>query len=193
MFYASGAMQAQESSRLALIAEPGLLTAAAVSAEEGATPLTGFFVRAFVLTRGDSARWRGVLGASVTPFGFRGSGVRNQNAPSVFGGVQFELLPKRTTNGWLGAYLPLLFVYSYRGGSSGNTRLYGADVGAEATVVLFLGSKLFADLGSPWSRLGAYVTMFQNLTPNSDPTSGERDRFRPDFMYGVSIPLAGSR
>ncbi len=187
------ALHAQESSRLALIAEPGLLTVAAVSAQEDATPLTAFFVRALVLTRSDSARWRGVLGASVTPFGFRGSGVRNQNAPSVFGGVQLELLPKRATNGWLGAYMPLLFVYSYRGGRSDNTRLYGADVGAEATVVLFLGSKLFGDLGKLWSRLGAYITMSQNLTPNSDPTTGVRDHFRPDFMYGVSIPLTGAR
>ena len=186
-------LSSQEASRLSLIAEPGLLTAAALSAPEGATPLTGFFVRALVLTRSDSARWRAVLGASVTPFGFRGSGVRNQNAPSVFGGIQLELLPKRLTNGWLGAYIPLLFVYSYRGGRSDNTRLYGADVGAEGTVILFLGSKLFTDLGAPWSRLGAYVTMYQNLTPNKDLTTGERDHFRPDFMYGVSSPLAGSR
>jgi hypothetical protein len=166
---------------------------AALSAPEGATPLTAFYVRAVLLTRGDSARWRGILGASATPFGFRGSGVRNQNAPSVFGGVQLDLLPKRLTDGWLGVYLPLLFVYSYRGGSSDNTRLYGTDVGVEGTMVLFLGSKLFTDLGAPWSRLGAYVTMYQNLTPNKDVTSGRRDRFRPDFMYGVSIPLAGSR
>ncbi|MGQ0640222.1 MAG: hypothetical protein ACT4P6_05535 [Gemmatimonadaceae bacterium] len=186
-------VRSQEASRIALVAEPGLLTAAAVSAPEGATPLTAFFVRAFVLTRGDSARWRAVLGAGVTPFGFRGSGVRNQNAPNVFGGIQLELLPKRLTDGWIGAYVPLLFVYSYNGGSSDNTRLYGADVAAEGTVVLFLGSKLFTDLGAPWSRLAAYASMFQNLTPNRDLTTGERDRFRPDFMYGVSIPLAGSR
>jgi hypothetical protein len=186
-------LDAQEASRLALIAEPGLLTAAALSAPEGSTPLTAFFVRAIVLTRSDSARWRGVLGAGVTPFGFRGAGVRNQNAPNIFGGVQLEVLPKRVTNGWFGAYLPILFVYSHRGGSSDNSRLYGTDVGAEGTVVLFLGSKLFAELGVPWSRLSAYVTMYQNLTPNRDDTSGERDRFRPDFMYGVSIPLAGSR
>ena len=186
-------LQAQESSRLALIIEPGLLTEAALSAQEDATPLTAFFVRALVLSRSDSAFWRGVLGAGVTPFGFRGSGVRNQNAPNIFGGVQFELLPKRTTNGWFGAYMPLLFVYSYQGGRSGNTRLYGADLGTELTVILFLGSKLFTDLGKPWSRLGAYVTMSQSLTPNSDPTTGERDYFRPDFMYGISIPLTGSR
>jgi hypothetical protein len=187
------ASHSQEASRIALIAEPGLLTAASVSAPEGATPLTGFYARALVLTRSDSARWRAVLGASATPFGFRGSAVRNQNAPNVFGGVQLELLPKRVTDGWFGAYLPLLFVYSYGGGKTDNTRLYGTDVGAEATVVLFLGSKLFTDLGAPWARLGAYVTMYQNLTPNRDPTSGRRDRFRPDFMYGMSIPLAGSR
>ncbi|MGH7713111.1 MAG: hypothetical protein ACREOG_17605 [Gemmatimonadaceae bacterium] len=119
--------------------------------------------------------------------------MRNQNAPSIFGGIQLDLLPKRLTSGWFGAYLPLLFVYSYRGGSSSNTRLYGADVGAEATVVLFVGSKLFSELGTPWSRLGAYATMFQNLTPNVDVTVGGRDRFRPDFMYGLSIPLHGSR
>jgi hypothetical protein len=186
-------LHSQEASRLTLVAEPGLLTIAAVSVQEGAIPLTGFFVRAVVLTRSDSAVWRGVLGASATPFGFRGAGVRNQNGPNIFGGVQVEVLPKRFTNGWFGAYLPILFVYSHRGGSSDNSRLYGTDVGAEGTVVLFLGSKLFAELGAPWSRLGAYVTMYQNLTPNRDVTTGERDRFRPDFMYGVSIPLAGSR
>lgn len=184
---------AQQSTPLTLVLEPGLLTVAALSAPEGAAPLTAFYVRALVLTRSDSARWRGVLGASATPFGFRGSGVRNQNAPVLFGGVQLELVPKRISDGWLGVYLPLLVVYSYRGGSSTNTRLYGADIGAEGTVVLYVGNKLFSDLGAPWSRIGAYVTMFQNLTPNSDPTLGARDRFRPDFMYGMSIPLAGSR
>jgi hypothetical protein len=183
----------QTTTPLTLVVEPGLLTAAAVSAAEGATPLTAFYVRAQVLTRSDSALWRGVLGASATPFGFRGAGVRNQNAPVLFGGVQLTLLPKHLTDGWFGAYLPLLFTYAHRGGSTDNSRLYGADVAAEGTVVIFLGSKLFTDLGAPWSRIGAYVTMFQNLTPNRDPTFGDRDRFRPDFMYGVSIPLAGSR
>jgi hypothetical protein len=176
-----------------LVVEPGLLTTAAISAPEGSTPLTAFYMRALVLTRSDSARWRGVLGASATPFGFRGSGVRNLNAPVIFGGIQVDIIPKRLTDGWFGAYLPVLVTYSYSGGSSSNTRLYGADIAAEATVVLFIGSKLFTELGGPWSRIGAYVTMLQNLTPNKDPTFGERDRFRPDFMYGISIPVAGTR
>lgn len=188
----STSLHGQQATPLTLVVEPGLLTAAAVSAID-ATPLTAFYIRAQLMTRSDSARWRGVLGASATPFGFRGAGVRNQNAPVLFGGVQLDVIPKRITGGWFGAYVPLLITYSHRGGSSENTRLYGADIAAEGTVVIFLGSKLFADLGAPWSRIGGYVTIFQNLTPNSDPTFGTRDRFRPDFMYGVSIPLAGSR
>jgi hypothetical protein len=190
---AAGILGAQESSRLALVVEPGLLTIAAVSAPAAATPLTAFYVRAMVLSGQDSSRWRGMLGASATPFGFRGSGVRNANAPSLFGGIQLGLLPARLSNGWLSAYLPLLVVYSYRGGGSDNTRLYGADIAGEVAVILHVGSKLFLDLGSPWSRLAAYISMFQNLTPNVNTTTGERDRFRPDFMYGISIPLVGSR
>lgn len=188
-----GTLPGQERSRLALVVEPGLLTIAAVSAPAGGTPLTAFYVRAIVLSGPDSSRWRGILGASVTPFGFRGSGVRNANAPSLFGGIQLGVLPARLSNGWFSGYMPLLVVYSYRGGASDNTRLYGADIAGEATVILHVGSKLFSDLGAPWSRLGAYISMFQNLTPNVNPTTGERDRFRPDFMYGISIPLAGSR
>ncbi len=188
-----GTLRGQEASRLALVIEPGLLTIAAVSAPEGATPLTAFYVRAIVLSGRDSSRWRGMLGASVTPFGFRGSGVRNANAPSIFGGVQLTVLPTRLTGGWVSGYMPVLVVYSYRGGGSENTRLYGADIAAEMTVILHLGSKLFSDLGTAWSRLGAYISMFQNVTPNVNATSGERDRFRPDFMYGISIPLVGSR
>lgn len=187
------ALGAQDGSRLSLVVEPGLLTTAGVSAPEGAAALTGFYMRVVVFTGSDSSRLKGILGASATPFGFRGSGVRGANTPSVFGGVQIELLPARLTSGWLSAYVPLLVVYSYRGGASENTRLYGADIAAEGTVLLHVGRKLFSDLGAPWSRLGAYVTIFQNLTPNVDATSGERDRFRPDFMYGISIPIVGSR
>ena len=184
---------AQESQRLSLVFEPGLLTASAISAPEGATPLTAFYVRAIVIAGGDSSRIRGLLGASALPFGFRGSGVRNQNAPSVFGGVQLSLLPAHQTGGWFSLYVPLLAVYSYRGGRTDNTRLYGTDLAGEATLILYVGRKLFADLGAPWSRFSAFINMFQNLTPNADATSGERDRFRPDFMYGVSIPLVGTR
>lgn len=184
---------AQENQRLSLVFEPGLLTASAISAPEGATPLTAFYVRAMVIAGGDSARIKGLLGASALPFGFRGSGVRNQNAPIVFGGVQLTLLPAQKTGGWFSLYVPLLAVYSYRGGRTDNTRLYGTDIAGEATVILYVGRKLFADLGAPWSRFSAFINMFQNLTPNADATSGERDRFRPDFMYGVSIPLVGSR
>lgn len=191
--FIAGILQGQESSRLALVVEPGFLTVASASAPEGASPLTAFYVRAVVLSGQDSSRWRGILGASATPFGFRGSGVRNANAPSVFGGIQLGILPARLSNGWLSAYLPLLVVYSYRGGRSDNTRLYGADIAGEVTAILHVGSKLFSDLGAPWSRLAAYISMFQNLTPNVNTTTGERDRFRPDFMYGISIPLVGSR
>lgn len=186
-------IDAQESQRLSLVFEPGLLTAAAVSAPEGATALTAFYVRAIVIAGRDSSRIKGVLGASALPFGYRGSGVRNQNAPSVFGGVQLSLLPAHKTGGWFSLYVPLLAVYSYRGGRTDNTRLYGTDIAGEATIILYVGRKLFADLGAPWSRFGAFINMYQNLTPNADATTGERDRFRPDFMYGVSIPLAGTR
>jgi hypothetical protein len=184
---------AQEQQRLSLVFEPGLLTASAISAPEGASSLTAFYVRALVITGRDSSRIKGVLGASALPFGYRGSGVRNQNAPSVFGGVQLSLLPAHKTGGWFSLYVPLLAVYSYRGGRTDNTRLYGTDLAGEATLVLYVGRKFFADLGGPWSRLGAFINMFQNLTPNADGTTGERDYFRPDFMYGVSIALAGSR
>ncbi len=189
----ASAARAQTGERMALVFEPGLLTAAAVSAPEGATPLTAFFVRAVVLVGTDSSRWRGILGVNVTPFGFRGSGVRNVNAPNVYVGIQLGLLPARATDGWISGYVPLLLSYNYRGGRTENTRLYGADVAAEATLIFHVGRKLFADLGRPWSRLGAYVSAYQNLTPNADATTGERDRFRPDFMYGVSIPIVGSR
>jgi hypothetical protein len=186
-------VDAQESQRLSLVFEPGLLTAAAISAPEGATPLTAFYVRAIVIAGRDSSRIKGLLGASALPFGYRGSGVRNQNAPSVFGGVQLSLLPAHKTGGWFSLYVPLLAVYSYRGGRTDNTRLYGTDIAGEATLIVYVGRKLFADLGAPWSRFGAFINMFQNLTPNADATTGERDRFRPDFMYGVSIPLVGTR
>lgn len=190
---AIGRGSAQETQRLSLIFEPGLLTASAVSAPAGAAALTAFYVRALVVSGSDSSRIRGVLGASALPFGYRGSGVRNQNAPSVFGGVQFSLLPAHKTGGWFSLYLPLLAVYSYRGGRTDNTRLYGTDIAGEATLILYVGRKFFPDLGDPWARLGAFINMFQNLTPNADAVTGERDRFRPDFMYGVSIPLVGRR
>lgn len=186
-------VDAQESQRLSLVFEPGLLTAAAISAPEGATSLTAFYVRTIVSVGRDSSRIKGLLGASALPFGYRGSGVRNQNAPSVFGGVQLSLLPAHKTGGWFSVYAPLLAVYSYRGGRTDNTRLYGTDIAGEATLILYVGRKLFADLGAPWSRFGAFINMYQNLTPNADATTGKRDRFRPDFMYGVSIPLAGTR
>ncbi|HJU76176.1 MAG TPA: hypothetical protein VJ717_20720 [Gemmatimonadaceae bacterium] len=189
----TGILRAQNSERVALVVEPGLLTVSAISAPEGATPLTAFFLRAVVLVGKDSSRWKGVLGVSATPFGFRGSGVRNVNAPNVFFGVQAEVLPARLTDGWISGFVPVLVSYSHRGGRTENTRLYGADLAAEVTIILHVGRKLFTDLGSPWSRMAGYISGYQNLTPNADPTTGERDRFRPDFMYGVSIPIVGSR
>jgi hypothetical protein len=191
--FLAGPLRAQDSVRLSVAVEPGFLTRSAVSAVEGAATLTAFYVRAMVTARRGSSRWQGALGAGVTPFGFRGSGVRNQNAPSVFGGIQFEALPQRLTDGWATLYVPLFIVYSYGGGASENTRLYGADVSAELTVIVRLGEKLFDDLGSPWSRVAAYISAAQNLTPNVESATGKRDRFRPDFMYGLSIPLSGSR
>ncbi|MGQ0538541.1 MAG: hypothetical protein ACT4R6_06315 [Gemmatimonadaceae bacterium] len=184
---------AQGSTPVAVLLEPGLLTASAVSAAEGASTLTGFHIRIAAVFRTDSARIRPMLGIGVTPFGFRGSGVRSANAPSLFAGAQLVVLPPAHTAGWLTAYVPILFLYSYRGGATDNTRLYGADLAAEAAVVLHVGRKLFGDLGTWWLTLGAFAYMQQNLTPNVEVSSGKRDRFRPDFVYGVSIPLTGRR
>jgi hypothetical protein len=115
------------------------------------------------------------------------------NTPVLFAGNVFPLIDQRRTNGWVSAELPLLVNYAFGGGGTHNERLYGRDLHLQIAFRIHLGEKTLRDLGSFWRRLDVYAMFEQNLTPNEELTSGKPDRFNPMALYGVTIPVGGTK
>jgi hypothetical protein len=173
--------------------QPGLLTTDFVSAPAGETSATGFNL-SFETRFPTSVSWlTPVIGASVTPNGTNGVVDRGVNAPVLFAGNVFPVVGPRLTAGWLTLEAPLLLYYSYGGGGQHNPRVYGGDLFMQIALFVHLGSKTLKDMGSFWSRLDAYASLGQNLTPNEDPRVGKRDRFNPVALFGVSTRFGGRR
>jgi len=194
LFVASGERVAAQGERGPLfLLEPGMLTTDFVSVPVGSESGTGFNMR-FETRFPSGLRWfMPVVGASVTPYGTSNPSARGLNTPVLFAGNVFPLLDQRRTNGWITAEVPLLLHYAFGGGGAHNERLYGRDLHLQVAFRLHLGEKTLRDLGPFWRRLDVYAMFEQNLTPNEELTSGKPDRFNPVAMYGVTIPVGGTK
>ena len=178
---------------ITLLLQPGMLTADFLSAPDGFPTTSGFNLRFATRVPTRSQWWTLLVGASVTPYGTTGITPRSTNTPVLFAGNILPLLRSRRTGGWLEAELPILFTYSYGGGGLYNRDIYGRDLVAELAVQANIGPKVLRDLGPVLSKLRVYLLFDQNLTPNEDPNTGIIDRFNPTALYGITIPIGGSR
>jgi hypothetical protein len=83
----------------------------------------------------------------------------------------------------------LLITHSPGTGPSGSVRDYGRDLVMAPTLYAHVGARGLRDLGTVWSRLLLYIQLEQNLTPNRDLVTGNRDYFNPVATFGVSLRI----
>jgi hypothetical protein len=167
--------------------QPGFMTTDFISSPNASSSSTGFNAR-FATLLPTGIRWvTPTFGVNITPYGTTGYATSQTNAPSVFIGNIFPLIGAHKLGGWLRIDTPLLWYYTYDGGGRHNQRLFGGDLYAELAFTSPLGEKLLGDLGPNWKRLGAYLLLDQNLTPNPDRVSTITDRFNPIMLFGMSF------
>lgn len=172
--------------------QPGITVADFVSVPQGTATNTAFSLR-FATRFPTGLTWlTPVIGAVVLPYGSTQNTIRNTDAPTLFAGNIFALLPAARTSGWLSVEVPLLIAHSPGAGPSGSVRDYGRDLVVIPTVYLHLGPRALRELGSLWSRLNLIAQLEQNLTPNRG-LSGSRDRLNPIATIGVSLSIGAVR
>lgn len=172
--------------------QPGLQVSDFVSVPEGTATNSAFSVR-FTTRFPTSRQWlMPVVGASLLPYGSTQNTIRNTDAPTIFAGNIFTLLPATRTSGWLSLELPLLISHSPGAGPTGSVRDYGRDLVVVPTVFVHLGGRALRELGDVWSRLMIFAQLEQNVTPNRDPATGRRDFFNPVATFGVSLRFGGA-
>jgi hypothetical protein len=173
--------------------QPGIAVADFVSVPEGTATNTAFSLR-FATRFPTGNRWlMPVVGAVLFPYGSTENTIRNTDAPTLFAGNNFQVLPETRTSGWLSIEVPLVIAHSPGAGPSGNIRDYGRDLVIIPTVYLHLGARALHELGTVWSRMNVIAQMEQNLTPNKNPASGRRDRLNPVATIGLSLTIGASR
>lgn len=111
-------------------------------------------------------------------------GVADEDAhgPIIFYGAIIPI-PGITevTQGWLSLSLDPLGVTTGAGGD-------GTDFFLEGAAVLNIGSKMMTN--SPWKGLGIYGLLVQQITRIPEDANGDKDRFNPAVIYGLSLPIA---
>ena len=169
--------------------QPGITVFDFVSVPEGTISNTAFSLR--VATRFPTGlKWlTPVVGAVLLPYGSTENTVRNTDAPTLFVGNIFPVLPVARTSGWLSIEVPLLIAHSPGAGPTGSVRDYGRDLVVVPTVYLHLGARALREFGTIWSRLNVFAQLEQNLTPNRNPATGGRDFFNPFATVGLSLAI----
>lgn len=100
----------------------------------------------------------------------------------IFLGGIIPIVPlNNLTNGMLAFSIDPLLVATGPGSD-------GMDFVLEGAVVLGLG-KMMAPNSRYWSNVGAFFLLDQNITVEED-ANGEKDRFNPVLVYGISLPIA---
>jgi hypothetical protein len=172
--------------------QPGLQVSDFVSVPDETLTNSAFSVR-FTTRFPTNLSWlMPVAGAVLLPYGSTQNTIRNTDAPTIFAGNIFTLVTSARTGGWFSIELPLLLAHSPGAGPTGNLRDYGRDLVVVPTVYLHLGARGLSELGSIWSRLNLFAQLEQNLTPNRDPATGDRDFFNPVATFGVSLRIGGA-
>lgn len=169
--------------------QPGITIFEFVSVPEG-TPTNSAFSLRFATRFPTGLKWlTPVVGAVLLPYGSTENTVRNSDAPTLFVGNIFPLLSETGTGGWLKVELPLLLAHAPGAGPTGSVRDYGRDLVVAPTVYLHLGARALREFGTIWSRLNVFGQLEQNLTPNKDPATGNRDFFNPSATIGLSLTI----
>jgi hypothetical protein len=169
--------------------QPGLAVSDFISVPEGTLTNTAFSLR-FATRFPTALKWlTPVVGAVLLPYGSTANTVRNTDAPTLFVGNIFSVIPESRTRGWLSIEVPLLIAHSPGAGPTGNIRDYGRDLVIVPTVYLHLGARSLREFGAVWSRMNVFVQLEQNLTPNKAPDTGRRDFFNPVATVGLSLTI----
>jgi len=171
--------------------QPGLQVTDFVSVPEETESNSAFSLR-FVTRFPTTVSWlMPVIGATFLPYGTTENTIRNTDAPTLFAGNIFSLVPSTRTGGWLSLELPVLIMHSPGAGPTGNVRDYGRDLVVAPTVYAHVGARGLRELGAVWSRLFLYAQLEQTLTPNRDLVTGDRDFFNPIVTFGASVRIGG--
>jgi len=166
-----------------LLAQPGVVTANAVSAPEGADAISGLNVRFTMVVPTTTPWFNLVMGTQFQPNGLGGS--KNNSPGFYYGAIIPVAFIGTATQGWLSMSLDPLGVYAPAGYGD---RPYAHEAYLEAAFVLNVGSKMMQNMG-PWSGLGVYFLVDQQLTHVKD-ANGDSDYFTPALLYGLTIPIA---
>lgn len=167
--------------------QPGLAVSEFISVPEGTHTNTAFSLR-FTTRFPTALKWlTPAVGAIFLPYGSTENTVRNSDAPTLFAGNIFSLIPESRTGGKLSIEVPLLIAHSPGTGPTGNVRDYGRDLVIVPTVYLHVGKRALREFGAVWSRLNIFGQLEQNLTPNKAPDTGRRDFFNPIATIGLSL------
>jgi hypothetical protein len=186
-----GAIPVDAQSGPAFELQPGITVIDFVSVSEGTVSNTAFSLR-FSTRFSTSLKWlTPVAGAVFFPYGTTENTIINTDAPTIFVGNVFPLLSAGRTAGWLSMELPVLVAHSPGAGPTGNVRDYGRDLVILPTAYLHLGERALHEFGSVWSRLKVFVQLEQNMTPNRDVATGDRDFFKPSATFGMSLTIGG--
>lgn len=166
--------------------QPGIVTANAVSpTDEDADAVHGFNAR-FATVIPTATPWFSlVAGVQFQPNGLGGS---HNNLPGVFyGGIIPVALLGNMTQGWISLSIDPLGVYGLN--SRDSNFPYSHEFFLEGAFVVNIGSKMMTGMG-PWSGLGAYLLVDQQITHPAKNIDDDSDYWNPVLLYGLSLPLA---
>ena len=155
--------------------QPGMLSGNVISAPEGAEADWKFNAR-FLTLLPTSSPYFTLLGGAQ--WGLQ----EDAHGPIIFYGAIIPI-PGVTeaTQGWLSLSVDPLGVTTGPGGDGTNFFLEGA-------AVLNVGAKMMTN--SPWKGLGIYFLLDQQITRLPEDANGDKDRFNPVVLYGLSLPIA---
>lgn len=180
---ASGVARAQDAKEGGFIRNstfsilPSALSTNVISAPDGVDSHTAF-----------NARFQGVISTSTPWLAFVGGAQwgpakDEDHGPIIFLGGIIPIVPlNQATNGILSFSIDPLLVATAPGGD-------GMDFVMEGAVVLGIG-KMMMPQSAYWSGVGAFFLLDQNITVDEDPVTGEKDRWNPALIYGISLPIA---
>ena len=186
----AGAQETQSTSFFkapVFVLQPGGVTSNAISAPDGSESVTAFNARFATVVPTASPWFSGVFGAQVATGG-------NAGTPGIFYG---GIIPLRFANTMSGGFLDVsldpLGVTTFGGKNIGGSG-FGTFFFLELAFNLQIGRMMMADMGQTWSGTGIYFLIDQQISgslPRDE--NGDKDRFRPVLLYGLSIPIGFGR
>lgn len=168
---------------------PSVITLDAISAPAGAPNSQSGFNARFQTVLPTASKWlTGVAGVQFMPNGPNGSSPSRLDQPIVFYGLVVPVLQPQWTSGWLQVTADPLGVYFLNPRPS-DTHQYSHEFVMEGAAIVPFGAKMMSGMGA-FSRMAAFFLMDQRLTHPTIDANGNKDRFDPVLVYGVTIPIA---